>query len=100
MRDPERIDKILNTIRLIWTDCPDLRLGQLIVNAVGLETDLFNIEDDILNRELIMFGLEFTSEETEDKLLIRPGFLDKLLEEAKNEMPLEHKSWEEQLDEI
>lgn len=59
MRDPKRIDDILNTIRLIWTDCPDLRLGQLIINSIGLGIDLFNIEDDVLHEKLIEWGLKF-----------------------------------------
>lgn len=62
MRDPERIDNILNIIRLIWTDCPDLRLGQLIVNSVGLGVDLFDVEDDILRGKLIEFGKEVKGE--------------------------------------
>lgn len=69
MRDPERIDNILNIIRLIWTDCPDLRLGQLIVNSVGLGVDLFDVEDDILRGKLIEFGLEFCKDKTENRLI-------------------------------
>ncbi len=85
MRDPKRIDSILNTIRLIWTDCPDLRLGQLIISAIGLKADLFDIEDDILHRKLIEFGLEFVKDETEDKILVQSGYLAELLREAKDE---------------
>ena len=52
MRDPERIDKILNIIREEWKKYPDLRLGQLLIVKFGYPTvpdhcDIFNIEDDI-----------------------------------------------------
>lgn len=40
-----------------WTMLPQLRLGQLIVNAIG-ERDLFNIEDDELVRMVEEFAKE------------------------------------------
>lgn len=46
-RDPERIDKVLSVIRSIWKDQPDLRLGQLIVNAIH-QQNLYHIEEDAL----------------------------------------------------
>jgi hypothetical protein len=53
MRDPARIPKVLDAIRQIWEKHPDIRLGQLIVNAVFEEGDdpsprLFYMEDDQL----------------------------------------------------
>lgn len=58
-RDPARIDRILERLRVAWSqkDATDLRLGQLIValaTAHDNRKDLgrvFNIEDDeMLNR--------------------------------------------------
>lgn len=34
MRDPRRIEQILQVIREIWEREPDLRLGQIVVNAI------------------------------------------------------------------
>lgn len=34
MRDPKRIDRILKLLRAYWTQYPDLRLGQILGNAV------------------------------------------------------------------
>jgi hypothetical protein len=34
MRDPNRIPEILNELKSIWSTFPDLRLGQLIQNAI------------------------------------------------------------------
>lgn len=51
MRDPERIDKVLEKIKQLWKQVPDWRLGQLIVNLnkhSGFGNDAFYIEDDKL----------------------------------------------------
>ena len=49
MRDPKRIPIILSTIRELWLKAPDLRLGQIIENALlSNDTDLFYMEDDTL----------------------------------------------------
>ena len=45
MRDPARIDKILNILKSYWKTYPDLRFMQMIVNIVGDE-DQFFLEDD------------------------------------------------------
>jgi hypothetical protein len=55
MRDPDRIERILEKIGRIWDTCPDLRLGQLLVGAVGNPSkgfDIFYEEDDRLEKEL------------------------------------------------
>ncbi len=49
MRDPQRIEPILNVIRLIWQELPDWRLAQLIVNGLG-EGPIFYVEDEQLIR--------------------------------------------------
>ena len=45
MRNPKRINRILRLIKKIWIKNSDLRLGQLIDNAIREET-IFYIEDD------------------------------------------------------
>ena len=55
MRDPARIDQMLELLREVWTRSPDLRLGQLIVNAVLPQEPclpVFSIEDTVLARRL------------------------------------------------
>jgi len=46
-RNPDRIEKTLGIIRKIWSESPDLRLMQLLMNVVG-ETGAYYIEDDAL----------------------------------------------------
>ena len=51
MRDPTRIDAMLDALRTVWTEQPDLRLGQLIVIATRPTMpclELFNVEDQSL----------------------------------------------------
>ena len=47
MRDVNRIDGVLDKIKNIWKKYPDLRLGQLICNAV-CDPALYYIEDNEL----------------------------------------------------
>jgi hypothetical protein len=47
MRDPQRIDRILELLREVWKIYPDYRLGQLISNLLGPGPhDVFFLEDD------------------------------------------------------
>lgn len=51
MRDPKRIQPILKLIEELWTENPDLRLGQLLVNAIRPSQpapEVFYAEDDRL----------------------------------------------------
>ena len=50
MRDPNRINRVLNTIRRVWHLLPDWRLGQLVCNLAreGGMWDSFYMEDDAL----------------------------------------------------
>ena len=51
MRNPNRIIPVLIALAQVWKMQPDLRLGQLILNAVNNEKVLYNIEDDdLINR--------------------------------------------------
>jgi len=52
MRDPARIDPMLKLIREIWYHSPDLRLTQLIINALAMAQDPYYIEDDTLKEAL------------------------------------------------
>lgn len=52
MRDPKRIDIILNRIKEIWNKYPDLRLGQLIANVISDDSVLYMLEDEELVRSL------------------------------------------------
>ena len=45
-RSAGRISEMTSLLAEIWTKCPDLRLGQLIVNLSGDENKLFYMEDD------------------------------------------------------
>lgn len=59
MRDPSRIDEVLELLRHVWTLQPDLRLGQLIYNAARMRdpelSDVFSIEDDSLRGGLVRY---------------------------------------------
>ena len=47
MRDPKRINIILQELSNIWHKNPDLRLGQLICNVIQ-DPQLYYIEDNKL----------------------------------------------------
>ena len=51
MRDPKRIDVILQEISAIWHKYPDMRLGQLIGNILE-GPSLYYVEDDSLVKAL------------------------------------------------
>ena len=52
MRDPARIKRMLKLVEKIWSDSPDLRLTQLIMNALRMNSDPYYIEDDKLEDAL------------------------------------------------
>ena len=58
MRDPERIPEILDKLKEVWEEYPDLRLGQLIDNVVGRSPwPLFYIEDkDLVEKVKKFYG--------------------------------------------
>ena len=60
MRDPNRIDHIIEQIRIAWHKSPEFRLGQLIVCATDPENDvpeIFRIEDEQLLESIQNFAL-------------------------------------------
>jgi len=52
MRNPKRIEPMLSLIRKIWTHHPDLRLMQLLMNALKMNRDPYYVEDDDLQKAL------------------------------------------------
>ena len=57
MRDPKRIDRIVEKIRRAWRASPDQRLSQLIFNAACFGSndrldDIFYVEDDVTEQGL------------------------------------------------
>ena len=57
MRDPERIPKTLFQIERVWECYPDLRLGQLILDAVDAK-QLYYMEDEQLIEYLFKFACQ------------------------------------------
>lgn len=51
MRDPSRIDTILQGVKDVWSTVPDLRLGQLLLNALP-DPALYYLEDEELIKYL------------------------------------------------
>lgn len=51
-RSPTRITPTLQQLEILWRKYPDIRLGQLIVNIVGGEKNLFYMEDGRLLRRI------------------------------------------------
>ena len=51
MRNPDRIDKILDEIKQVWEKYPDMRLGQLLLNVLQ-DPVLYYVEDDELTAAL------------------------------------------------
>ena len=47
MRDINRIDLILDRLKILWKKHPDLRLGQLILNVLQ-DPALYYVEDEQL----------------------------------------------------
>lgn len=56
MKDPKRINKIIDILKSYWNSHPDLRLGQILSNiasSCGEGIDTFYLEDDVLKEKLI-----------------------------------------------
>ena len=66
MRDPKRIHEILYDVQRVWEAFPDLRLGQLLLNAVPDPT-LYYIEDEELVHRLLEFGYKLAKEKLNGK---------------------------------
>ena len=55
MRDPNRIPALLQELQQLWQKHPDLRLGQLVANIVGDDSQVFNCEDERFLKRLREF---------------------------------------------
>lgn len=54
MREPKRIEEILDKIEKLWKKYPDSRFGQLISNII-LDEELYYLEDDRFLKKLEIF---------------------------------------------
>jgi hypothetical protein len=55
MRDPARIQRILNKLAAAWQHSPDMRLGELVTCVADPLIDMgdvFNVKDDAFEHEL------------------------------------------------
>lgn len=50
---------VMEKMLKLWIENTHLRLGQLIINAIGKDTDLYNIEDYDLIEKLFTFNNKF-----------------------------------------
>jgi hypothetical protein len=50
MRDPERIDRMIGKLRIIWKKNPDWRLGQLISN-INYQVQMNTVRNDCFYTE-------------------------------------------------
>jgi hypothetical protein len=59
MREFNRIERITKLLDLLWSQprCADMRLGQLLINAIGpqMEDFLWDVEDDAWEHALTRF---------------------------------------------
>ena len=57
MRDPGRIDEMVELLRALWRNYPEWRLAQLVLNAHSIAAapeEAYFAEDDVLERGLRM----------------------------------------------
>lgn len=52
MKDINRIERVIKLIKEAWYKHPELRLTQLIMNALKIHRDPYYIEDDFLEDAL------------------------------------------------
>jgi hypothetical protein len=59
VRNPDRIDRILDGIREVWKkpECQDMRLGQLLINMGVVENgEHWFVEDDVNERMIGIYS--------------------------------------------
>ena len=74
MRDEAHMRKTLNTVLEHWKLFPELRLGQLLVNANRVSVDIFYVEDDNLEWKLKEFWYDMSAVYFEENMT--PGNRD------------------------
>lgn len=69
MRDPERIDRMIELLRAKWKASPEQRLGQLICNIAerGEGLSAFYIEDASMEQRLALASAPKPAPTTEGK---------------------------------
>jgi hypothetical protein len=58
MRDPNRIDRIIEKLSALWKTQPDMRLGQLLVNVIRPSQpcpQVFGVEDTFTEKQLDLY---------------------------------------------
>ena len=59
MRDPDRIDKILHELGIIWKQNPDMRFGQFLTNYIYVDGKInWFYEDDNFLMDLVEFNMK------------------------------------------
>ncbi len=61
-KDPKRVDPLMKRLTAVWRQNPELRLGQLIGNALNSNVDLYYVEDDKLINELELYTAGYYGE--------------------------------------
>lgn len=55
MRDPKRIDRILDKLKVLWKLYPDYRFGQMLINNFFCDDRLiWHLEDDVFEKAIDM----------------------------------------------
>lgn len=88
MRDSTRINLMLEGLRILWNNSPDLRLTQLLAalaDAGGwTHQDLFYCEDDLLLAQIEKaISAQLDLDDTEVKFKIAGNIINNLYEKAK-----------------
>jgi hypothetical protein len=56
MREIDRIQRMIDKLKVVWSAYPDFRLGQLIeiirLQSGDKNDDPFNVEDDVMENQL------------------------------------------------
>jgi hypothetical protein len=102
MRDPNRIDRMIEKLWALWKTQPDMRLGQLLVNVVRptrTVAQLFGVEDDFTEKQLNSYPNPNADRYPEDevtlgltgaKAMVLLGFLLRL--RAQGKLKVEHQA--------
>lgn len=70
MRDPKRIDTMLQVLEHYWKQNPDMRLGQLIGN-IARDPELYYMEDDKLMCRIIGAYERLSGDREETRAMIK-----------------------------
>jgi uncharacterized protein YihD (DUF1040 family) len=61
MRDPARIERMLDLVSMIWQRHPDWRLGQLLANvSKEMTANVYFYEDNVLEQKLLQYFYDET----------------------------------------